>query len=537
MDNQISIKKIALLNRTTLDSLGGNDSFEIIKNFTEAGLKIFEADFGFTWWKTPDQTYYTLAYKSHSTPYEPNLPREKGGNFQALKTRVPFFVENVRKENYEKEFDISPYMKSYVIVPITYKENIYGSLVLCFKNTRIFSDEDRELAVSLGNATAQSITINRLILKEREARLQATRQEEYFRALVENSHEIIALIDKVGHILYVSSSIETICGLKVEEVVGRKPQEFIFNRDDAEVTAYFRQAIDNPHTSQITEYNFKHKNGSMLCFEVTAYNMLDNPNVKGVVLNIRDITSRKNAEILKETERLLREEQRKTEFMTNAAHEIRTPLAIIRGNADVALLEGGEDPRLIRKSLKAIIHEIEHLSDMISDLTLLTAREAVLKEGAIFEEVDLVGILGHTIDRYRTLARKNKIDIKFRRRGQIMLAGNRTYLEKLFINLLKNAVDYGRPGGWVKIDSAVKKDRVVVTVSDNGFGIAATDLPHIFDRFFRADKSHKSNGRNTGLGLSIVKWIVAAHGGTISVESEVNKGTVFEIVLPGVKHA
>jgi len=533
--NRPILQKIALLNQTTLDSLVISDFTEIFGNFIETGLDILEADFGFAWLKSSDEENYRLVYKSKNTPYDPKPPREKGGNFESKKNRRPFFVEKVRKEDYEEGFDVSPYMKSYAIIPITYKDHVYGSLVICYKSEQSFTEDASELAVSLGNAAAQSVVINRLIAKERRACMEANRQEEHFKALVENSSEIIMLLDRQGIIRYVSSSVERVCGIEPEDVIGHRGREFIYNCDISGLARYMKTIIEKPNIPHVREYDYKRKDGSISCFEATAFNMLDNPSVAGIVVNIRDITAKKRSQTLKETQRLLKEEQQKTEFIANTTHEIRTPLAIIRGNADLALMENDCLPRSVVKSLKAINNEIEHLSNIIADLTLLTSNKVMLNDGVILKKIDLGKIIASAVKRCKALASKKNIVISAKIGQGIELMGDETYLEKMFLNLIRNAVNYGKADGWIRIETLVNGDIAMIKVADNGIGISREDLPNIFNRFYRVDKSHSRDGSSTGLGLTIVKWIVESHHGSIGVQSNLGAGTTFIVSLPILK--
>ncbi len=154
--------KITLLNQTTLESLNEPNKVKIVENFTKVGIQILGADFGFGWLKSTRSRNYKLAYKSPGTPYNPNPPRERGGNYKAQKYKTPFFKEVVRSIDYAKEYDVSAYMQSYVIIPVNYKNSIYGNVVLCFKRPHQFTEEERSLCLALGNAAAQAITINRL---------------------------------------------------------------------------------------------------------------------------------------------------------------------------------------------------------------------------------------------------------------------------------------------------------------------------------------------------------------------------------------
>lgn len=398
--NKNLLKKIALLNQTTLDSLAEKNSLTIIKNFTEAGIKILEADFGFGWWKFHSKEKYKLVYKSPKTPYEPTIPRNHAGNYIARKTKKPFFDSHVKKENYL--FDIDRYLKSYAIVPICYNDNIYGNLVLCFKKERIFKEEDKELMVFLGNVAAQAITTARLVEKEREL------------VLMEN------------------------------------------------------------------------------------------------------------------TKRLLQEEKLKTEFIANASHEIRTPLAIIKGTVDLVLMKGLSDTRM----LKVINHEVNHLSKILSDLSLLITDTHKVKNKTSFEPVNVLKIIKHTTNTLKIIAKQKNISIIFNKVLDVFVLGDQTSLEKLFANLIRNAITYGKKNGWIRIDVIKKKNTVEIKISDNGIGIMKKDLPYIFDRFYRANTSRTPESYHLGLGLAIVKSIALVHKGNISVKSEVNKGTIFTVSFP-----
>lgn len=405
MDKSIS-QKIALLNQTTLDSLTERNILKVIENFTCAGLKILEADFGFAWWLTPEKTKYHLIYKSSNTPYEPELPRGRGGNYQAEKTRMPFFVEHARTENYEEGFDVSPYMKSYVIIPITYATHMYGSVVICYKDQHIFSEIDKELASSVGNATAQAITIHNFI---------------------ERDHN--------------------------------------------------------------------------------------------------------NALASAQLEARLGEEKVRTEFIVNATHEIRTPLAIILGSADLALMKKDLSASAT-SAFKTIEHEVEHLSALISDLSILTSEEVTFKDKGSFENIDINEVIEVVAKRCAVISRKKKIDIQVSNTPKLIVFGHRVQLERLFLNLVTNSIHYGKDGGWTKIKTVKTDNKAVIQVSDNGIGISQDDLPKIFNRFFRAEKSRGRDGGGTGLGLAIVRMIARAHNGDVEVESALDKGSCFTVSIP-----
>ncbi len=240
------------------------------------------------------------------------------------------------------------------------------------------------------------------------------------------------------------------------------------------------------------------------------------------------------AEKQKATEILLAQEKLKTEFITNATHELRTPLAIMNGNVDLALMNKA-DSKLAHTSLKAVSTEINILSSILKDLSLFNSGQNIKAEMK-FVPINICDFLGTLVKRLGVKASKENIKLKIISKNDpnLMVSGDEKYLEKLFLNLLKNAITYGRNKGNVTIDISQEKKTIVVKIIDDGIGISKEDLPKIFERFFRGEKSlsHKAYGKHSGLGLPIAKWAAEIHGGTIKVESILGRGSTFMVTLP-----
>ena len=235
---------------------------------------------------------------------------------------------------------------------------------------------------------------------------------------------------------------------------------------------------------------------------------------------------------IKETKRLLEEERWKVASIADATHELRTPLAIIKGNVDLAMRDKSKNPKSPRSTLRAINYEIKHLSGILSDLTLITSKKEGLKNRIIFDKVNLKSIVAVVVARCKALAYRKNISITTKNIPSLILLGDKVYLEKMLTNLVKNSIIYGNKDGHTEIFTKQSKGFIKISVADDGIGISDEDLPHVFERFYRADKSHNSDENSIGLGLSIVKWIAEAHGGTVSAENLKKKGSVFNISLP-----
>ncbi|MES2315350.1 MAG: GAF domain-containing sensor histidine kinase [Patescibacteria group bacterium] len=243
------------------------------------------------------------------------------------------------------------------------------------------------------------------------------------------------------------------------------------------------------------------------------------------------------AEKQKEIQVLLEQEKQKSEFLANATHEFRTPLAIIRGTADLALRAKGEGQlQEAHKALKDINKEVVNLAQIISDLVILIFSDKKSNNFHNFTSVDLVSIINETIKRAGTLLKAKNISLKTQGvKGKVMVKGDKVNIEKLFVNIIRNAITYGRNGGKILVTIKKLGRKVKVEVKDTGIGISKEDLPHIFERFYRTAKAKEISSTSTGLGLAISRWIVESHDGKIDVQSKEGVGSTFTVTLPALR--
>lgn len=253
--------------------------------------------------------------------------------------------------------------------------------------------------------------------------------------------------------------------------------------------------------------------------------------IGSVAVNV-DITERKKLEAMTEQRRQLEESRRKSEFIADATHELRTPLAIIKGNVDLFLKYNKSGIVPIEETFMAIDNEVNHMSELLSDLSLLTRESFEFKRRLINKKFNLARLIQRVIRRSRYLTYKKKIRIVTKKVPSVELLGDEGYMEKLFLNLVKNAISYGKNKGTVCISGKIDEDTVSICVQDDGIGIAKEHLPHIFKRFYRADKARTRGKGRTGLGLAIARWIAEAHDGVITVKSHLDKGSTFTLTLP-----
>jgi heavy metal sensor kinase len=222
--------------------------------------------------------------------------------------------------------------------------------------------------------------------------------------------------------------------------------------------------------------------------------------------------------------------QQMRKFNADAAHELRTPLAILQGETEVAL-RSPNLPEEIRSVLASNLEELDRLKRIVNDMLTLAEAEAgrqVLRK----EPVEMKPLLEDLVDQMRLLATDRNVQIDLKCTPELWINADKLWIRRAIINLLDNAIKYSKDGGRVEISAAREDSSVQLKIKDYGIGISHDDIPHIFDRLYRADPARSRNSGGAGLGLALVKWIVEAHKGIIDVESQAEQGACFRITLP-----
>lgn len=222
-------------------------------------------------------------------------------------------------------------------------------------------------------------------------------------------------------------------------------------------------------------------------------------------------------------------EKIRKETTSDLAHELRTPLSTMRSYLEA--MEDGIIPAS-KENLSSLHSELMRLVRLVDQLGQL----AEVEKKSINHEKEKINISKVVLDvgkRYLPFAREKNIDFIINiKNDYLYILGDKDSIEQIFSNLFSNAVKYTDKGGEVKVNVIGKKDKVVVIIKDNGIGIPDEDLPYIFERFYRADKSRSRESGGTGIGLTITKELVKAHGGEIAVDSNLGEGTEFTITFP-----
>lgn len=222
--------------------------------------------------------------------------------------------------------------------------------------------------------------------------------------------------------------------------------------------------------------------------------------------------------------------QKQRQFAADASHELRTPLAIIQAESSLALDKKRTQVEY-RRSLDLVSQEVTYMSEIIGKLLLLARNDAGI-EPLNLQEVNVKDLFTELSSDVEALAQEKGVAFNLGPMDNLTVKGDRFRLRQLFLNILDNAIRYTPSGGTVSSLLVRKNGSALVSISDTGMGIPAEDLPFIFDRFYRVDKARSRPDGGLGLGLAIASSIAKLHGGGIEVESQVGKGSTFQITLP-----
>lgn len=219
-------------------------------------------------------------------------------------------------------------------------------------------------------------------------------------------------------------------------------------------------------------------------------------------------------------------------FTADASHELKTPLAVLRADVERAMTEtASQNERMV--ALEEALHEVRRMTDLVESLLTL-ARADEGRFDVHREPVELEPLVQEVFETAQILGEAQGVTVNLPFTADVIVMGDRTRLRQLFLNLVTNAIKYTPAGGKVELGLGRHHDNVTFAVRDTGIGISAADFPHIFERFWRADRvrSRMSERGGFGLGLAISQWIAQAHGGTLTASSRLGRGSLFTVTLP-----
>lgn len=368
----------------------------------------------------------------------------------------------------------------------------------------IRNDEIGELAHTI-NAMAESLQIQMTRIRQ---------NENHLHSVLSNMINGVVLMDESGRIVIMNNRAEEILGISSVNLIGKSYTQI---KQQYELLQLINEGFQT-RTLIHDEINFYYPEERLL--ELNLVPITEGQNeFGGLLLVLQDVSA------------FRRLERVRSEFVANVSHELKTPIAAVKGFSETLLAGAVKDEETAMSFLQIIYDESERLNRLIGDILELSKIES-RRTALILSPVELNEFIRHTIQILDVSATKKNITVNFTCDEELYIEGDEDRLRQIFVNLLSNAINYTPEGGQVNISIEEQQDYVAISFSDTGVGIPEKDLPRIFERFYRVDKARSRNSGGTGLGLSIVKHLVDIHKGKISVTSVVGMGSTFTIELP-----
>lgn len=388
------------------------------------------------------------------------------------------------------------------------------------------------------------------VTKEYEAKDSLQQNEQLLNSIIEATTDIMLMTNENRTICWANNQAKNVLG---SDIVGKKCYQACHNTSKAcavclsakatkdgnfhekETVIIDQQGISRDVWSTLNIVA-KHKDGSPKLIMETLRDISKINKTKDRIKRLNEELEKKAVQktwqLNQANKELNKALELKLKFISDASHELRTPLTIAQGNIDLAMRESKLANNKLPKFYSVIHNEIKQMTNILNDLSMLTNADSHavhlshenININMLIKDVSAsLGVL--------TVSKNIKIVTQYHK-NDFMIKGDEIQIEKLLINILRNAIKYSKKRGIIKIYAEFDKEEVKIFVEDNGIGIPEQDLPYIFERFYRVDKARSRSEGGTGLGLSICKWIAEAHGGKIDVQSKFGTGSKFIIHLP-----
>ncbi|PLX22056.1 hypothetical protein C0584_00840 [Candidatus Parcubacteria bacterium] len=470
--------------------------------------------------------------KIKNKKYQKILPLYENDLFKNIKTKKSNF-EVLLKEVLERgEF-------------VTYEKKAAKGKKTFYYKIDISPSRNRVKEVYQAVVTISNITENK------EAEEEIRKLDEFKKRVLNNVPISIIIIDKKGKIISMNKHAQELMG---EDASGRMLDDTKEIRKNTKLKNLYERLLENGESFKYTNLEYKSKaDGEKRFLNIIAAPLFDSSNrVEGAISMAVDNTEptiyknrievlnqelekkvkKRTSELDLANKKLNRALDLKLKFISDASHELRTPLTIMKGNLDLLSIDQKEGSGEIISVYDDIGDEIERMSRIISDLTMLTNADSEIEKISL-DEVHLVSLIESVVKSLSVIAQDKEIDLGLvAPADEVVLTGDEAGLDKVFMNLVRNAIKYTDENGQVKIFIEPEDEGVLIRIWDTGIGIPENELNNIFERFYRVDKARSRAEGGTGLGLSICKWIVEAHNGSIKVKSIEGEGSEFSVYLP-----
>ncbi len=395
-------------------------------------------------------------------------------------------------------------LRAVLVVPIRRGLEVLGALLFAGRPPIVYGDDDLQIAQLLAAGLSAA-------LETSSAYQAAADERSTLGAVLASTADAVIMLNQAGLVLLANAAVRPMLGLAPDAITGRPLLEVV---DYAPLHDLF--AAGRPGISELPLPDGRIAQASL----VPVTTPFGEP--VGVAAILRDITLLKNLE------------QMKNDFVNTVSHDLKSPITVIAGLADLMRMAGSGDANHETRC-RDIRDTAQHMAELVTDLLDIGKIEAGLDSAR--EPVDLVPLIGEALRMVKPRAETKNIELRADLPEEATILAARSRVRQALLNLLDNGVKYTPAGGRVTIAAAFSAsgdgaEAVTIRVSDTGIGIPARDLPHVFDKFYRVKNKATLEISGTGLGLAITKTIVEAYDGRIRVESVEGAGTTFALELP-----
>ena len=439
------------------------------------------------------------------------------------------------------DFLVNPDNSEHISVTVRKQTGWYFGPAQYRTSNGAIRDVEVSTAIITGGDNRQLIFIcSRDVTDKLVAEQKLEDNEKRFRALIENGHDIITLIDVNGNAIYRSPSYFHTFGYSADEMTKYPAYHYVHEEDAAKLKDLIANMIVTPGSSASGEWRQKHKDGHWIWLEGKATNMLHDPSIKAIVNNYRNITERKLNEqklaeanqllekkVIERTEELIEANKLLESYSYSVAHDLRSPLRVLAGYAKV-LSTSAKDKlnEQDQELLSAIITSSKKMTTLVTDLLTFSR---VAKEKIQPEEVNMDALVAEVVESLRQTEAAANIHFKINTVGNSFC--DKALLQQVWVNLAGNACKYSAQNKTATVEIGTEQidGRKVYYIKDNGVGFDMEHADKLFDAFYRLH--HDSTYEGTGVGLALVKSVITHHNGKIWATANPNEGATFRFYL------
>jgi PAS domain S-box-containing protein len=422
----------------------------------------------------------------------------------AKESERPLLVENLARARSLVDESSNGLVRAVIALPVRVKDRVAAVMWVGYDEARTFEDSEIDLLTTLAGQTAALVENARLFQSAEGGRRRLA-------AILTSTTDAVLVTDRDDCILLVNPAAEQAFNIKADDVVGQKVA-------NASLAASLTEGLEQPlaQTEALTKEVPLH-DGRTLYASISAIRSTEGEPI-GRVAVMRDITRFKELDDLK------------SEFVATVSHDLRAPLTFMRGYTTMLPMVGELTDKQ-REFIEKILDGVGQMSGLIDDLLDLGRIEAGV--GLERKPCHLGAILVEAVDGQRARAQAKGLTLHLEPPERTaVVSGDATLLRQTVANLVDNAIKYTPKGGTVTVGLLVQNEQAIIHVTDTGIGIAPEDQVRLFEKFYRIKRRDTANVPGTGLGLAIVKSIAERHGGRVWVESEMDKGSTFHVLLP-----